>query len=145
MGTNFYFYTKSKETADRMGPKAEVTDYPEFGYEIHIAKTSCGWLPLFEAHRDIRSVKDLRQFYIENKGRDNTLTILDEYETTYDWHEFKKRVIEFGTPKHWNAKDRCYDGNWRCETDNDCRQPWNHWEGEWKDSQGYRFQEADFC
>ena len=145
MGTNYYFFSRDKKTAQHMGPKAVVVDEPEFGYELHIAKTSFGWQPLFEAHRDIRSVRDLRRFYANATRHDNTMTILDEYGRTYSWEEFEQLVIRHGTPKRWNPDEKYYEGNWRCESDNDCVKPWNHWEGEWADADGYRFQESEFC
>ena len=44
MGTNFYLMTKSKEVCEKhFGNRFELTDYPDWGYQIHIAKTSCGW------------------------------------------------------------------------------------------------------
>ena len=145
MGTNYYFFSRSKETATHMGPKVEVVDEPEFGYELHIAKTSAGWKPLFEAHRDIRSVRDLRRFYDNARRHDDTMTILDEYGQTYTWAEFERRVIQHGSPQVWNERGGYYDGNWRSEAENDCERPWNHWEGEWADRDGYRFQESEFC
>lgn len=90
MGTNFYLFTQNKEHKELFGNKLFIVDTPEFGYELHIAKTSCGWLPLFEAHENIKSVKDIKAIY--NKG---DVRIFDEYGTEYHWDEFVERVLEF--------------------------------------------------
>lgn len=98
MGTNFYMMTKDKEIRDKyFGYDYELTDEPDWGYQIHIAKTSCGWLPLFQSHNCFNSVKQLKELY-----NTNNFIISDEYGTTYTWAEFEDRVIKFngGTVKN---------------------------------------------
>lgn len=57
---------------------------------IHIAKTSEGWVPVFEFHRGIiESVKDIKRF-CEASG----LSIFNEYGFKYNWEEFQTRVVE---------------------------------------------------
>lgn len=91
MGTNFYLMTKNKEHRDLyFGYDYELTDTPDWGYQIHIAKTSYGWLPLFEAHRGIESVKQIKDVYHSGE-----FIIADEYGTVYSWDEFDKRVLQF--------------------------------------------------
>ena len=91
MGTNFYLATKCKETRDNFfGYNYSLTDTPDWGYEIHIAKTSCGWLPLFQKHDCISSVKDIENLYATGK-----FIIYDECGTIYDWLGFKERVLDF--------------------------------------------------
>lgn len=92
MGTNFYFLTRDKEKRDKWFDygEYELTDSPDFGYEIHLAKTSCGWLPLFQAHKRIRSVSTMKECY-DGGGFD----IIDEYGNYYTWNEFQERVLEF--------------------------------------------------
>lgn len=141
MGTNFYFFTQNRAVADLMGSKREVTDIPELGWELHIAKTSCGWKPVFEEHEQIHSVRDLDKFYHDNR---HYLTIFDEYEQKYSWPEFEERVIKHGTPKVFDPKIGMYTGNWRCESDNDC-ELYKHWDGEYADADGYRFSTREFC
>lgn len=89
MGTNFFFFTKNKEAAQRyFGESWFLVDDPELGYSIHIAKISCGWLPLFQAHEKCRSVEDLLnafssgEFYIYDDARDR-----------YTWEEFDAEVL----------------------------------------------------
>lgn len=141
MGTNFYFYTRSQAVAKLMGPRAEPTDRHNDAWELHIAKTSFGWKPIFEEHPLIHSVKDLQKFYADNQTR---VTICDEYGQFYSWPEFEERVINFGTPKVFDRAAGYYTGNWRCEADNDCEHM-RHWEGEYADPEGYRFSRNEFC
>lgn len=114
MGTNFYLFTQDRAIKDCFySARWELTDTPDFGYELHIAKTSCGWLPLFEASGDIRSVKDIKSIYDTGEFK-----IFDEYGTEYNWDEFKERVLQFngGTVKNrkvepyvQNKDSRFYD------------------------------------
>ena len=92
MGTNFYMITKNKEMAQRYAPYSyELTDEPYFGYEIHVAKTSCGWLPLFQGHKDgINSVAEYKAAYDTNEFK-----IYDEYGCEYNWDAFDDRVLKF--------------------------------------------------
>ena len=92
MGTNFYLMTKNKETAQKYAPYSyTLTDEPYFGYEIHIAKTSCGWLPLFQGHKDgINSVREYKTAYETGE-----FEIVDEYGNAYTWEEFDERVLKF--------------------------------------------------
>ena len=99
MGTNFYMMTKNKELAQKYAPYSyELTDEPEFGYSIHVAKTSMGWLPSFQGHKDgIQSVKEYKEAYDAGE-----FIIYDEYGTIYTWEEFDERVLQFngGTVKN---------------------------------------------
>ena len=92
MGTNFYLFSKNKELVQKYAPYSyELTDEPDFGYEIHIAKTSCGWLPLFQSHNEgICSVRQYKEAYDTGDFK-----IFDEYGTEYNWEEFDKRVLQF--------------------------------------------------
>ncbi len=84
--------TKNKELAQKYAPNSyELTDEPYFGYEIHICKTSCGWLPLFQAHiSGIRSVAEYKAAYDTGEFR-----IFDEYHTEYNWGAFDELVLKF--------------------------------------------------
>lgn len=60
--------------------------------EIHLAKTSCGWLPLFQAHPGkFESVEEMQVFYETTPG----IKIVDEYYDEYDWEAFDERVLKF--------------------------------------------------
>lgn len=93
MGTNFYFHTQDKEYVDKWFDigEFEITDFPSFGYSIHIAKTSGGWLPLFQSHKKVPFVSDMKRAY-----EDGSFQIVDEYGQAYSWEEFQERVVEFG-------------------------------------------------
>lgn len=130
MGTNFYMFTNKKELKPMLGTKATLADEPEFGYEIHIAKTSCGWKPCFEAHDNIRSVADLKLLY--DMGG---VKIFDEYGTEYDWDEFVERVVNFGS-----------SNNWRTHRENDRTASRRYSEDcyEFTSVDGYRFSTREF-
>ena len=91
MGTNFYLLVKNKSIAEKIGD-FELTDTPDWGYLIHIGKRSCGWLPLFQSHRGIKSVND-----IEEWCKLPEVTILDEYDTVMTWEQLKEEFI------YWNG------------------------------------------
>lgn len=108
MGTNFYLRHDS--------------GYGEI-QEIHIAKTSCGWLPLFETSRNINSVKDIKSAYDTGD-----FIIIDEYDEEYTWEQFEKRVLNHNKddpkalshikpPEHFSYKDirDYYGGYWTSE------------------------------
>lgn len=109
MGTNYSFFTKNKQLAkeyfparimpnDRRCDGAVLVDEPEFGYEIHIAKTSYGWVPLFESHiPTFGNFTELESFYMAHK---DDLTVLDEYGTEYSWDEFKNMMIRHSQREH---------------------------------------------
>lgn len=131
MGTNFYFHTKDKKDLTRWfdDGEYELTDFPEFGYSVHIAKTSGGWVPLFQSHNYVHSVSDMQRLY-EGGG----FKIYDEYGEEYNWPEFKDRVVDF-------SGGRCGD-----------EKPYSHLEYEngryayryHKDPEGYEFTKEEF-
>lgn len=91
MGTNFYIGTEYKNICDQyFGYDYELTDNPKWLYQQHIAKTSCGWLPSFQAHDCFKSIKQLKELYDTNN-----FILYDEYGNTYNWEEFDERVLKF--------------------------------------------------
>ena len=90
MGTNFYFISKNKDAMNKWfgENQYELTDTPFWGYEAHIAKISIGWLPLFQAYKNIQSVKDIKACYDTGEFK-----IYDEYNDQYTWEGFKKTVV----------------------------------------------------
>lgn len=152
MSTNFYFFTKRKDLCEKYFPFTyQLTDDPDFGYLIHIAKTSCGWLPLFQAHEGCKSVSDLKNIY-----ESGNVKIIDEYSDEYDWSAFDERVLKFNggiagaIPQTKYKQDRnspFYDSNMPDHT------PVSHFEyGNgmyaycyFKDPEGYEFDYREFC
>lgn len=77
MGTNFYLVSKSKKlirenfavekdygyTEEEYG----IVDEPYLGYRVHLNKLSCGWRPLFQRHKNIRTFKELEDFCLKIK------------------------------------------------------------------------------
>ena len=152
MGTNFYISTSNKEVKNKYlaDDNYKLTDEPTWGYELHIAKTSYGWLPLFQKHKCIQSVKDIKNLY--DTGH---FFIYDENLKEYTWEEFEKRVLTHNggvagaIPKTYHDVDRTspfYDSNMPDFT------PVSHFEygnGKYaymysKDAEGYEFMEGDF-
>ena len=113
MGTNFYMMTKNKK--NNLGDKQFLEDTPDWGYSIHIAKTSAGWPPIYEAHEHIKCVNDIKSVYDSDQ-----CIIYDEYYEIYNWDKFVKRVVmwgrdiklppedEWATLNEWG--ERFYDG-----------------------------------
>lgn len=116
MGTNFYMMTKNKQ--NNLGDRQFLTDEPNWGYAIHIAKTSVGWPVIYEAHENIKCVNDIKTVYDSDQ-----CIIYDEYNNTYDWYVFVSRVVDWGvyiklppedewaTINEWG--ERFYDGEFR--------------------------------
>lgn len=132
MGTNFYIFTKNRSAKELLGPKAVLTDDPDFGYDLHIAKTSYGWKPLFEEHERVHSIADLKWLYDQIPDAQ----IFDEYGNRYSWPKFEERVIRFG--------DR--ENNWRTLAHNDMAtaQRFQCDPYEYISSDGYRFSRNEF-
>ena len=151
MGTNFYLLTKNKSIAEKIGG-FELTDTPDWGYEIQIGKRSSGWLPLFQSHPGIKSVKDFEYYCTMPDVR-----IYNEYYEEFTWEQLKEELI------YWNggvdgAVPRKYHEpidpslpyvdhdmpNWT---------PVSHFDygnGKyashyWKDSEGFEFTDGEFC
>jgi len=95
MGTNFYMRTKNKQIAKEIG-EYELSDEPDFHYEIHLGKRSGGWLPLLQAAPGIKSVKD-----IEHYCTMPDVQIFNEYSEELTWEQLKEELI------YWNGG---YDG-----------------------------------
>ena len=79
MGTNFYLMSKSKKLIREnfaveknygvTDVEYELVDEPYLGYQIHLNKLSCGWRPLFQRHKNIKSFKQLEDFCMKNMAK----------------------------------------------------------------------------
>ena len=67
----------------------ELVDEPYLGYQIHLNKLSCGWRPLFQRHKNIKSFKQLEGFCMKNN---NIVEIYDEYGEKYTWKQYYDKV-----------------------------------------------------
>lgn len=107
MGTNFYFRFKDKQAKNLWfkQDEYELVDEPDFAYEVHIAKTSIGWKPLFQAAKGYRSVAEMKEAYDSIPG----CKIVDEYGAEYTWREFKERVLDFNRSKRCVASEQDVD------------------------------------
>lgn len=91
MSTNFYLATTDKEARDEyFGYDYELMDNPIWAWKIHIAKTSMGWLPLFQSHECFKSIRQLKELYDTGKFK-----IFNEYGDEYNWPQFDERVLKF--------------------------------------------------
>ena len=129
MGTNFYLKKKYST------------------YKQHIAKTSAGWLPLFEASENIHSVADIKVLYDTKK-----YFIIDEYDKKYNWEQFDKRVLKHNggvvgaIPREYydkNPSSIFYDPNmpgWIPVSHFDTQYAYMYF----KDIEGYEFTEGEF-
>ena len=78
MGTNFYLMSRNKKLIrehfaveteyDIKDIEYAIVDEPYLGYEIHLNKLSCGWHPLFQRHKTIKTFKELEEFCLKNKS-----------------------------------------------------------------------------
>lgn len=148
MSTNYYLFTKNKSIADKIGD-FELTDTPDWGYLIHIGKRSCGWLPLFERHNGIKSVKDIEKYCTRED-----ITILDEYDKSLTWVQLKKELIDWNggvagkIPKKYHIATSPLD-----DPDMPDYTPISHFDyghGKYssdyfKDREGYEFTYHKFC
>lgn len=96
MGTNYYLMTKNKSFINTYFPdEYELTDTPEFGYEVHLGKRSLGWKPLFQTHEyAYHSVKEMLNFLREHN---NQIKIYDEYDTYMDVKQLEEELINWGS------------------------------------------------
>ena len=77
MGTKFYLMSKSKNLMREnfavekdygiTDEEYEIVDEPYLGYQVHLNKLSCGWRPLFQMHKNIKTFKELEDFCLKNK------------------------------------------------------------------------------
>ena len=173
MGTNFYMITQNKEIKDKYFKDDDYTivDYPMFGYEVHLAKTSFKWKTLWQEHKFYHSVSEFKEFYF--KYKDN-LFLYDEYGKFYDWNGFEERVINWGEQQEVRymkyipdgVPDEIFGGKKylveSTEDDYDITIPFDHVEYEKldvyreyrgydrqsyysKDKDGYDFTDREFC
>ena len=112
MGTNYYLFTKKKKTMqDIFGEWGDfgLTDNPEFGYERHIGKTSCGWKPLLQISNAFKTFKELKEIYLKH----DDLQIIDEYGCLYELDEFEDMLINHSIrdkiPLKWVEEENEFD------------------------------------
>jgi len=142
MGTNFYLFTTDGETKKLFGDSYELTENPKLGYQLHIAKTSQGWLPLFQMSQNIRSVKDIENVY----KSDLNINIIDEYNEVWGWTEFCARVLKWNGGIKGIIKQELINGEYIPISHLDYNSGYsgysiNHY---YKDSEGYEFSYTDF-
>ncbi len=109
MSTNYYMLTKNKKFADTYFPE-EYELYrggDVFKAEIHIGKSSAGWMPLFREHKHAYdSVEKLRAFLREYA---DDIEIIDEYHNFFTAEELDEELI------YWKEQQEKYPDrkNWK--------------------------------
>ena len=127
MGTNYYLATSNKEVKDKYLRNYGLTDEPSWGYEIHIAKVSAGWMPLFQAHDGaFNSYEELRKLVATGY-----FTLYDEYCRVITWEEFDEKI------QSWMKRKNELQTHLTTEYINGL--------GAFSDSEGYEFSRRDFC
>lgn len=101
MSTNYYFQIKSSITTDDK-LSLNLQDYllNQVNTELHIGKRSGGWRPLFNKTDFYSSVKEIEEFYKNNK---DFLCIVDEYDNLLSWNDLKSELID------WNKDEDVID------------------------------------
>ena len=132
-----------------------MTDIPTWLYQQHVAKTSAGWLPLFQSHDSFKSVEQLKRLYDTGK-----FILYDEYGIIYTWDEFDERVLKFNggisgaiekVKNTIDKHDKFYDPNMpeylpisHCSGP-DCTYNFGQYSGDYfKDEAGYEFTLHEF-
>ena len=91
MGTNVYFLSRNKYAVLKyFGSSYKLTHHPYCAYQIHVLKRSAGWLPLWQAHDNCKSVADYKKAY--DSG---FFEIYDEYSEKYTWEKFYDQFAKF--------------------------------------------------
>ena len=153
MGTNYYLMTDKKEIAEKLFEEYTLTDTPFWGYELHIAKCSAGWLPLFHFYRNFSSVSEILK-----NIKENNLRIFDEYERELSLDDFIETVVNHnggvkGKIKPRKTGNEIYKNSPFFDPDMPDYIPVSHFDyahGKYadryiKDSKGYEFCPEDFC
>ncbi len=106
MGTNYYLTTKNKDIAheyfaekmdyggkypEYVSKEYELHDVPDFYYEIHLNKLSCGWRPLFQRHKAFTTFQGLLDFCKEHVDE---IEIEDEYGEKFTIGQYKKKILD---------------------------------------------------
>lgn len=112
MGTNYYMYLKEKKLAAKLSDHYVLTDDPDFGYSIHLGKTSFGWKPLMEVQRGYHTFKKLEHIVLAN----DNIKIYNEYGEWLTWQEYKDTVVDHSRrepePCKWNYRtDEVFNPN----------------------------------
>lgn len=81
----------------------KLEDYSYVGYEeIHIGLRSAGWKPSFERQEQFSTVRQLKEFYQNNK---ENYDIVDEYGKIYDWEGLENDLIKCNPEGRENNHD----------------------------------------
>lgn len=140
--------TTNKELVHKYFPEEyEIVDEPYLGYEIHIGKRSCGWKPLFQAHKNAyASVSEMMRFIMEHPE----VQIFDEYGDSLSIEQLKEELIDWAECQEKRIID--YEGVGKVQVPIDHveiserESDWSLIKVEyWHDEDGYDFTDREFC
>lgn len=140
--------TTSKELVHKYFPEEyEIVEEPYLGYEIHIGKRSCGWKPLFQAHKNAyTSVSEMMRFIREHPE----VQIFDEYGDSLSIEQLKEELIDWAECQAERIID--YEGVGKIKSPIDHveiserESDWSLIKVEyWHDEDGYDFTDREFC
>lgn len=89
MGTNYYMSTRSMPAcAGYFGcSDYTLTDTPDWGYQIHIGKSSLGWTFLFHGYKHVHSFDDLKKII-----KSGEWILYDEYKRPWTLDELESLI-----------------------------------------------------
>lgn len=95
MSTNYYLFTSDKSIINKYKLSCVDEMYTHNktvlkGYEVHIAKTAGGWVPLFQSHTHINTKQDMLQLLQEPD-----ILLFNEYGKEIQIKEFIEQVVEY--------------------------------------------------
>ena len=121
MSTNYYLATQDKQVKEKYFSNYELTDEPMWGYEIHIATISFGWMPLFHSQeKAFNSYKELKELVATER-----FVLYDEYLTILSWEQFDSEIQKLMKRKNELQSHLSYESVYG-----------KRW---YKDSEGYEF------
>ncbi len=93
MGTNYYYQT-------------EICPHCKRSEELHIGKSSAGWVFLFQAHEDpeIKSFQDYLNYFEKTPGK-----IMSEYKEEFSVSQFEEMINRLQSQ---DLRPRVGDRNW---------------------------------
>ena len=109
MGTNYYLATSRKDIKDKYFRNYRLIDEPIWAYEIHIAKNSVGWIPLFQAHdgaftsyAELRTLVETGEFILYDE--DHQLLSWKEFDSIIQSKMDFREVLESHLGRNWGIR-----------------------------------------
>lgn len=138
--------TEKEMVQEHFPDEYEIVDDPYLGYRIHIGKRSCGWKPLFQAHKNAyNSVSDMMKFIMNHPE----IHIFDEYKNLLSMEQLKEELVDWA--EHQEKRIIDYEGVGKIQAPIDHveiskREVNRSWViiKYWHDKNGYDFTDGEF-